>query len=435
MAVNDLTNRYNCAPTAHERAFIQSLVKKEQEALKFVREKQDYASAGNKHVQSTVTNKKKILSQAETRLQLATQLHRALEQCVEVVSTVGKDEPLGLLSDTMVLNGENLLRTQRIHQQRDNAVQQFRLRLAEAHVTVREETDAVSAATEELQGALSAESFSSQDLAMWTAQIAQIEAIMAPMMIRLRAIWRVPDDVWVNIFNILTDESFDMWDQPAWTEATSKRGPWHQRFSLLAVCRRWRLLLQSLPALWQHPLLSLREKRNKWSEESLEYHLKLSNGSVRQLTITSDSPGNTFSDVIKDKLRQIKFVESLRCDYTQVGSFWAQNWWLLYPPMQELYISDFSNGTEAKLPSRLCASIKKVVTRRFMVSFEAATPLLEELRLWEPSTRNYNRPSIPEIRKVLKANGGTLRILEVTGPFRDVAVTDHDELGLVLPEV
>lgn len=429
MAANDLPARNNCAPTPFEQAFLRSLVNKEEEALKFVREKQDYANAGNEHAQDIVKTKKKILSQAETRHQLATQLVRALEECIEVVSAVGKDEALGLSSDSITMDGENSTRTQRIRQQRDNAVQQLRVRLDEAEVSVRDETDAVKAATEELQGALSAESFSSQDLAMWTAQIAQIEAILAPMVNRLRPIWRVSDDLWVKIFYILTDQSFDMWDQAAWNEVTSKRGPWHQLFSLLAVCRRWRFLLQSVPALWQYPLLPLRGNTNKWSEESLEYHLKFSNSNIRQLTITSDSLSNTFSDVLKEKMSQIKFAESLRCNFTKVGGALAEKWWLFYPPMQELYITDFSLGTGAELPSRLCASIRKVVTRRFLISFEAATPLLEELRLWEPSTRRDNRASMQEIRKILKANGGSLRILEVTGPFRVVVEEiGHNEL-------
>jgi hypothetical protein len=96
--------------------------------------------------------------------------------------------------------------------------------------------------------------------------------------------------------------------------------------------------------------------------------------------------------------------------------------------MQELYISYFSSGTDTMLPSRLCTSINKVITNRSVVSFESATPILEELRLRETSNRNHHGASMSEIRRVLNANGGNLRILEVTGLVEDVEDTDHIEL-------
>lgn len=85
------------------------------------------------------------------------------------------------------------------------------------------------------------------------------------------------------------------------------------------------------------------------------------------------------------------------------------------PPVEELYIADFSGVRDQfQIPHQLCRKIRKCATKSFRISFQSATPLLEEMRIIYSANHAGQGPQLPPIHSILKG-GNAIRILEIRG--------------------
>lgn len=413
MDMQHVYRRHNWAPTPREQSILRALVEKDQEALVTATKNRDHCNELLAEIYRVIATQTTVTAEVEVSHQMAIQLRTSLERCVDIIAAVGDNSGNNRLQDDSkeqmdILHAEKM---KLLILQRDHATERITMEINEVKRITREDLDAALAAKEELEAAHATKSILTDDHDRWHAQIIQNESSMKLKLNRLQSIWSVSDNIWIHIFSYLTPYTFDMWSQQSWREAASHRG-FRDLLAFIGVCHRWRLIIQSTPQLWQHPCLVIGDRNDK-SARLLEYYIEFGKGKFKQVNLTTTGSYATMSDALKSQLRQVESLDSLRCEFTNVRSISAQSWWSFFPPIQELYIADTTGG--AQLPTRLCGSVKKIVTRSFALKLQGDTPCLEELRILNSTGRFGRSINVSEIRKILRNNCRRLRVLEVTG--------------------
>lgn len=430
----ELARHHNWAPTPRELSALQYLVEEDRKTLEILYRKREKCGALLHEASENMFLQEGRIKEVEPGKLLADQLSAALDQCLALVGGIKKDDPIFQVS--AISDGQDavhLEKAQHLMQQVDGTFALLQGESEKTQMLVREETDTLIVAKEEYQGALAMRRFTKEDLQKCESRIKETEAALKPNVERISAVKRFSDLIWTNIFLLATTYSFEVWNQKAWTEEASPKGFWRRLLHFQAVCRRWRLIIQSQPELWQHPLLIIGDKNNR-SERLLEYHIKFGKGRFKELALTANFSYATIPDSLKATLREVKSIGILMCDFTKVRSINVQAWWTIIPPIQELHIMD-SSGSSTQLPASLCGSIQKVTTRSVSVMFQGETPNLEEFRIINPTGQFSRNLNVTEIRRFLRRNCRNLRVFEATGSLMRVTnpageATDQDEDAL-----
>jgi hypothetical protein len=421
---------HNRPPTPSEVVRIRQLVEIQQESMKILRQNETDYEIALQGTKEAISDHKNSLSQAIARHEMTIKLLDALKPSLHTIIDIA-DPDLDQMIISDQLKKTELGELSRIIETRDTVTQQLQLHIKVLEVSAHSAAEAAAKAEEELQGAYTVETLCLDTLILCRAQINEMQNSLHSKMDRLRAIWRIPEDIWITIFGMLAGHSFDLSSKKEWGEATSLEGPWFQQVRLLGICHYWRNIIQGCPSLWSNPLLVLYTGTVGY-EAMFSLYLELSKGRLQSLTLTTLNPfpesPTPIPITLEDMLRKVKSMLSLRCNLTFISGSTIGTWFgeFVLPQVEELYIADFSGTNDSlEIPEHLCGTIRKCVTGALWVSFQSATPLLEEMCVVYPvGGSEFTRL----LHELLAQNGKSLRILELRGPSTESASTGlfHD---------
>lgn len=425
--------RSNYAPTPKEEAMITALLAKEEQSLARLNETMQECKQSQERSRRVVEMLQKRISAANSRMCIASQLRdriwNGLESAreVEVPKCQSSTSSLGEEDEESTYHQQELTSIRNIY---ETMIHGTLKQLEDIDILLKRQAETAELAQKELESALFIESIGQTTL---ESTVVQQEILLTSMHSKkslFRPIWRVPLEIWTQIFRATAFQSPSLTTEFDW-HTSSK--PWRQPFTLSGVCYQWRVLCRTDPIMWKNVVIILQnEERSSLSD--FQTHCSLSRGMLESLTlVTRDiNPLEPYT-LLKEQFSTIKELKILNCDATgnEDYSIPTIDWWPTLPPVFELHICEFginehSSGT---LPPRFATSIRTVICKGVLLEFLHPMPCLEELVIdIDPGEGRY--PEIPGMIPALRASHGSLRKLHITANIEMRGDANHEPVTL-----
>lgn len=413
--------RHNQPATSAEYPKIQLIIAKQQESLRILQENENHFQSMLQEAKDGIKTQYDLIHKAKLRFNVAISLYESLKESKEKVLALGLNEKDQAQSEMRPISQKLKIEVEDLNsllQERDHAAAQLDCLVETAELSLRKASEAVSTASMGLQGLLQLEAISEESLKLCSTQALQTQSSLSTKLDLFRAIWRVPDDIWIQIFQIVTNDDFDIYSEDAWNKAVSADGPWSHLTRLLGACYSWRRIFYETPSLWQSPIIFVDRETGGLGEVSNIYskHSK----AITRLTVTTWGKRFAGSSLFVSSpfLSQIRSVRSIRINLTALTGHTIEEYLekRMLPSFEELYVADFYGGkTTFTVPGHICPHIRKSTTGAFWPTFDDITPSLEELHIRVPQGLSVETSLL---HKLLGKNGKHIRLLDLIGGIK-----------------
>ncbi|KIM24541.1 hypothetical protein M408DRAFT_317549 [Serendipita vermifera MAFF 305830] len=332
----DLFPRANRNPTLAEEAAVKQILAEEEEVLARLNVSIEKYKKNLDLAQKNVSLFKERMAQAKARQSLAVQLRDDLRGGLENMQRINTLEEAGVVTDTeadedTVHHKQEL---QAILQSRKVIVQGITKQIEDAESSIMRQTKALAIVRGEFQGSLSVEGISIQTLRSAMRQRKQLLLSIQSKKNVLRPIWRLPHEIWSQIFRETTHRPLSRAKYIAPSEEA-----WRQPFTLSAVCYQWRSICRADPRLWQDPVVIV-DDENHPTESDFETHLALTAGVLETLTIFARGLSEPISS--HSILKQLSSIKALNVLIADIWGSTCTNTLLTFdspmPALRELSI-------------------------------------------------------------------------------------------------
>lgn len=415
--------RRNRPPTGQERDTIYLLISKEQKSLNFLRQQEAHWRDTLEEAHNAVSKQLIVLNRAQMQSKSVSELMDAMEKSLESMAIISLDTDEGV----------ELQPLQRSRKSQKRVVDLLGNEISGIKACVREALQAVDVAAEDFQAALEVERLTSKSLEVCLSQENLIEQSINEKRDRFRSIWRIPEDIWVAIFQELVSFQPNNHEPLQEIPGTLRSWPWHQSMIPLTVCHRWRIIAKANSRLWQDFGLALRGK-DAMLQHSFDRHISLNSGICRTLIVFMPDGDH---ERITDITGKIRSVESLHCDITRIGPKLIEDLWATLPKLKRLSIVDFSDVFDEPyhLPLHLCASITHLYINGQCPVIPVGSMSLLDTFIVDCSI------DMPWIHHIIRSSANTLRYLSVIGRLNScfdssrIALNRLEEVSMTIPNL
>ncbi|KIM24539.1 hypothetical protein M408DRAFT_317541 [Serendipita vermifera MAFF 305830] len=307
----DLFPRANRRPNPAEEAAVKRILAEEEEDLVrlnvSIKEKQKNLD----RAQEDVSLLKERMLEVKMRQAVIIQLRDGLQNGLEIIrgmDILGEETNFAAQKSKEKGEDENTINCSRklknLLQSRETTISGILKQIEDAESLIARQAETLAIAYEELQTSLFVKRISQETLDSTVSQSLQVVASIQSKKNVLRPIWRLPHEIWNQIFHETAYRPLSQAEDIDWNKFLKIC---RQPLILSAVCYQWRSICRADPRLWKDPVLYIQDDDDYPSNFDFQTYCALTAGIFDTLTIvTHEAPESLSSHSLREHLSHIK---------------------------------------------------------------------------------------------------------------------------------